>query len=345
MFVYYAASTAVIYLSTLYLLSVHSNHVEVQGKGALSGIDAWIARLGGVISAAFVLYTPYIWEPQDALAACGLRVIHFFAACKILDVAVARAGNPPKLLSRSATGKESKGNSIKSKQHGFTTSDHVRYVWSILTEMRYHSFDIQPRQKNRQPYSAAWKWGPIVVIPLATYLVPIMQMKCLLLLLVIRYGLEIGHSIVHPSCGDPFFWYPFAASSMSRFWAIHWHSCAEPFLRTLAYDPVYHTLTQLGMPKTAAKAAGAIAGFSLSGIWHGWAAAALSTNPYELGFRVWTLFTGMGVICILENYVWSKEQQGNILQRIFVWAYALSHAAWCWNALQDSCKVPWLAEL
>ncbi|TKA26866.1 hypothetical protein B0A50_04312 [Salinomyces thailandicus] len=298
--------------------------------------------VSAILAASCMLLLPmslYEIESVSPLWNAGLRVVCFFYACKSLDLGVARRHDPPTRLVDKADGTGTEPAPLQNSR------DISTYARKLATEMRYHSFDIAAKQKDRPETSnpqtdLLWTLGPIVVLPTLTYLIPISALKCATLLLVIQLGLEALHKLVHLRCPHPLFWRPWAARTMSDFWTTHWHSAAAPFLYSLAYAPTKRLLAPL-LGKQGGRAAGVLAAFSLSGVWHGWASAPAVTRPWLLGFQVWALFMGFGVASLVERWVWGKRQ-GGWVQRGVVWSVALGGAGVCARTLECYCRVEWV---
>jgi len=255
-----------------------------------------------------------------------------------LDLALARAEQPPTKLTTGTGGKREPASMT-------TTKDKWLYTWSLMSEMRYHSFDIVVQQKGRHAEStsaataAAWTYGPCLVLPTLAYAVPTPYTKVLALLLIIQLALEGVHTVMHPHCPHRLFHRPWAATSINEFWSTHWHACASPFLRSLAFKPAQRCVTPV-FGKDAGNAAGVLAAFCLSGIWHGWTGAPLSISPW-FGVQIWAVFMAMGVGCLLERQIWAVRQ-GRMLQRVCVWMYVIASAGWCWKTLEQTSTLAWL---
>lgn len=301
------------HILVLTLLSFCSSSSSAGKRNYQEQITAlqWATRAAGLLAGLFHLCLPYLLIVEDPLVLCPAIVVCFFYACKILDLGLARARKPPVLLDR--TGQKSQVS---------RASASLRYVWLLLTETRYAAFDIAVQQKGRSEggSSRLWTYGPPVAIPLLVYLFPIPEMKSLLVLLFIQISFEGLHSVLHPFCPNHLFWRPFAASTLTNFWRTHWHAGAETFLRSLGYEPGKNIALYLGFSGDVARAAGVIAAFNLSGIWHGWATAVLATRPWMVGFRVWSLFMSMGLTMVLESFI-PRSRRGTMAQRIFVWIF------------------------
>ena len=295
----------------------------------------WTIRLIAILSATVTIALPYSITHADPLKQCGARVVCFFYACKILDLAASHAKRPPTLLVRQASSQE-EGNGLATMRSGW---DLVTYIWLLLTEMRYRSFDIAVKQKGRMLSSPSPKnwWLPVTTVPLLlpvlAYIVPTAESKCAALLLLIQYALEGLHRLLHLRCPDPLFREPFSAASLSDFWTTRWHASASPFLQSLAYRPIFRL--------TGSRAISVLAAFCLSGIWHCWASAPLVTKAWLLGTQVWALFMAFGVGCLLERWVWGARH-GGLVQRVFVWAWSLGGAGVCWRTLERHSRLAWL---
>ncbi|KAF2164934.1 hypothetical protein M409DRAFT_56286 [Zasmidium cellare ATCC 36951] len=324
---------------SLSLITTKASGPASRSKGSLKKIDQpkkwydlsleWKTRVFGIVAAAYVLALPY-FAPGGPLAECVARAILFACAGKILDLTVARAHKPPKMMERG-------------KAVPVTDRNRRQYVWLLLRECRYHSFDIATSEKERdRPASTIWTFGPGIIVPLLVYFVPCSETRFLLVLLIIHAGMETGHTILHPSSPHPLFWQPFAAGSISSFWRTHWQQDAASFLYSLAYAPAKEVVGRR-FGKQAGRVAGVMAAFNLSGIWHGWAAACVSTAPWRTGAGMWALFVAHGVLCLVESAVW-KDRQGGLVQRILVWAFAIWSTGMWIRDTEERVDVPWLKE-
>ena len=280
---------------------------------------------------------PYLTAQGDPLAQCGLRVVCFFYACKLLDLALTKADPPPVLLQTDAGIVRYMATAVTNRK---IWQDHAVYVWLLLTEMRYHCFDIAVVQKDRP--AAQRNYIRSVAIPLiealaAAVLAIIIQLpklKCFSLLLFLQCVLEGMHIILHPRCRYALFYQPLSASSMRSFWTVHWHAAALPFLQSLAYRPGRRYVGRwLAVLNT----------FSLSGAWHGWASAVLvdDQHAFLLGLQVLLLFVLFGVVCLAEQLVWGDQQRG-MVQRSVAWGVAFIAAGQCFRTLQRHSKIDWL---
>ncbi|EMC99496.1 hypothetical protein BAUCODRAFT_29842 [Baudoinia panamericana UAMH 10762] len=281
------------------------------------------------------LLAPYtIANAHPLLVQPGLRCICFFYSCKLLDLAFTKADPPPTRLIRKDKGGELEAASME------TWNDATTYVWLMFAEMRYHSFDTAVEQRGRpglvslaeRRRQQAWTFGIPTLLIILVCLLPTAETKIASLLAAIQLIFQLLHTLLHPSCPHPLFYMPFAAASMSDFWTIHWHASA-PFLRTLAYSPTRKV--------TGSRAAGMMAAFCLSGIWHAWCAAPLAIKPWLLAFNVWAYFMGFGIVILAERWLWGT-QQGGMIQRLCVWAYAIGVGGYMWRILECNCKLDWV---
>ncbi|KAK3114352.1 hypothetical protein LTR53_007439 [Teratosphaeriaceae sp. CCFEE 6253] len=308
----------------------YSPSPRIQGNASFRRRLSQIIPPLGILSAGVSVLTPYGITSADPLSQCALRVVAFFYACQVLDLALTKAASPPTKLIRPGKGD---GGAEPQPAPMATTRDHASYVWALLTEMRYRSFDIHVPQAGRTttpdtPDPHLWIYGPLILLPALTYLLPIAPLKSALLLLVIQHSLETLHTLLHPRCPDTLFSRPFSAASLAEFWGERWHASASPFLQSLAYKPV--------RKRTGSRAMGVLATFALTGLWHAYAAAPISTRPWVVGVRVWAWFVSQGVGCLVEMAVWGKRQ-GDWVQRACVWGFALGGAGVCWRAAECSC--------
>lgn len=288
----------------------------------------WTTRLTGITAAAYFLALPY-YTPGGPLGECIARALCFACACKTLDLTVARAGKPPKRMKNE--------NTIPT-----TDSNRWQYIWLLLRECRYRSFDIAIIEKDREgPASKFWTFGPGIVLPLLIYFVPCSETRVLLTLVFIHAGMEFCHTVLHPSSKSRLFWQPFAAGTVSAFWRTHWQQDAASFLYSLAYVPA-RDLVGKRFGRQAGRAAGVMAAFNLSGIWHGWAAAVLTTTPWRSAVGMWALFIMHGGLCLLEGKL---GRRGGWVQKGLAWAFAVwSTGAWMRDS-ERNLSVPVLRRL
>ena len=278
-------------------------------------------KVSAGMAAVITLELPSLVNDAPLLQ-CGLRVVCFFYACKILDLGVARADTPPTRLLPN-------GNPASMQ----TTADLALYAWLLLTEMRYLSFDIAIKQSSRIARDITLPFAASFILGILDYgFLQLPEVKCICLLLLLQGLFESLHLLLHPGCARPLFYKPWRAGTMSDFWSVHWHTAAAPFIQTLAYRPGKRYVGQWF---------GILAAFNLTGIWHGWATAALAEDGYAfaIGLRVWALFMMMGVLCLLERWTWD-EKQGGMLQRIVVWTLSIGAAGQCFRYLQSHTTVP-----
>jgi hypothetical protein len=293
-------------------------------------------RCLALVNAFSMLALPYTITDAGPLQQSGARVVCFFYACKTLDLGLSRVSRPP---TRLVFGRAKDGAVSQTAAPLASTEDHLAYLLLLMTEMRYRSFDIAVEQKHRSEMVSTasdqlrWTLVLLMLLPIAAYLIPLAELKCAALLLLIQYGLEGLHRALHWHCPNQLFYRPFSAATLSDFWSTRWHASASPWLQSLAYKP-----TQL---LTGSRAAGVLATFCLSGMWHGWASAPLVTRPGLLGLEVWALFMAFGFGCLAERWIWTKKQGGNA-QRICVWLYALTGAGVCWRTLERYAKIDWM---
>ncbi len=343
-----AMSIGASYVCVLYLLAYKRSlqppyaHVskETEGRKALQRVVQALAVVSAVAMLSFP-HHPWI-TTTDPFLQSGLRVLCFFYACELLDLGLTKADKPPtRLISKDKLDDESERQPAPMQ----TFRDWTVYSWLLLTEMRYRSFDIAVKQKGRpsnvteaaldRKQHLLWTAGPPLLLPALVFLLPSHATKCALLLLVIQYGLEGIHTVLHSRCPEPVFFRPFSAASLSDFWSTNWHAGATSFLQSLAYKPT--------LKLTGSRPAAVLAAFSLTGVWHGWAVAPVSTRPWLLGMQVTALFVGFGVGCLVERWIWG-ERQGGSVQRVCVWAYSLIGAGICERTLECSCRYDWLRQ-
>ncbi|KAF4785542.1 hypothetical protein HER10_EVM0007316 [Colletotrichum scovillei] len=281
----------------------------------------FVTRATGLAAGAYVMALPLLMPTDDVIAQVCLRIPTFFYACKCWDLTGARVRKPP--VPRD--GKEE-------VVYGLTSWRPVAsYVWRLGSETRYASFNIAVDESKRKniPKSAFWTYVPLLVVPL-TYLFPITELKIMCGLLAIQHGLEGIHFIFHPHCPNKLFFQPWAADSFSSFWAIHWHHGAQPFLQHLGYVPARALFTRL-FGKNTGKAAGVLAAFSLSGVWHAWCGVVLTLDEYAWvqAVGLWTVFMVQGFGCLFERWLLQNESWRTGRRRQML-------TALCWMASVES---------
>lgn len=317
-----------LHIATIALLAVRHDRLfsprrdEAQTRRP---IHANTIKAFALVACASTLLLPYQFKHLDELSQCGIRVVCFFYACKTLELALCRSAIPPRLV-----------NTDMDEDH----TSRAKYIWLLLAEMRYHSFDTAVLQRHRPPTIEQSRSiaGPFIAALsigcMNYYILPLAELKCLCLLLLLQAAFEGLHALVHPSCEHPLFYRPASASSMGAFWATHWHACAGPFLYSLGYKPGKRILGRWF---------GVLATFGLSGLWHGWAAAALVDDSHALvlGGQVWGLFMLFGVMCLVEGPIWGSKQ-GGMVQRVVVWVIPVLAAGQCFRTLERHTSIQWL---
>ncbi|CAK4030395.1 Hypothetical predicted protein [Lecanosticta acicola] len=307
-------------------ISVNSSTTkEDKRKAVVSSSTLFRTRALGILAGTHLLAVACICPSDDPLRHVAIRVLAFFNAAKVLDMAVARAADPPMRLE----------NGVPIKVEGLKRR--TEYIWLLASETRYHSFDIAIHEPGRKaPRDKLWTYGPLAVVPVAIYFFPrCVGLYVFLGLLVIQMSLELTHTIMHPGCEHPLFWQPLSARSFGEFWRVHWHSSAASFLYTLGYKPVRAVASDY-FGKDVSKAGGVLGAFCVSGIWHGWAAAALSTTPWRTGTLAWAMFMGHGIAVVVENLL-PKADGPSWAKRIFGWTIALWVAGlWIKDAMPRS---------
>ncbi|KAF2480519.1 hypothetical protein BDY17DRAFT_348087 [Neohortaea acidophila] len=295
------------HISTVVLLAVRRNQlcdsapVASPPKWPSHQIPPRAIRAIGLISAILTLAIPYLFFQNDPIIQPALRCVAFFYACKILDLALARATQPPTLLMHQDESTNQKGTQLNPPD-----TSPWEYTYYLLTEMRYQSFSthttqlLRPDTNKQSTHSPVWTIFPPTILPTLVYLHPTPILKALLALLVIQYALETLHTFLHrdrKTCTQPLFHTPFAAPSFGAFWSTHWHAAANPFLQSLAYQPV-RTLS-------GQKAPAVLATFALTGIWHAWAAMPAVEREMQavFGWRVWMIFMGIKLHSQRENFI------------------------------------------
>lgn len=282
----------------------------------------------GLLAGAYVFALPLLAAPADPILHCLLRVATFFAACKAWDLTLTRAGRPPVPL----RGRDD----VRYGLVGWR--DHARYVWLVLSEMRYASFDTTaaaaaaasasasaavskpargPPTPKPTPTPAAAPLpsssrlstcGLVAAVPLA-FVWPVAEVQAVVGLCTIAAGLEICHALLHVGCRRPLFYRPFAATSPSEFWSRHWHQAAQSFLLSLGYVPAKNAVQSL-FGRGAGRAAGVLGAFSLSGMWHAWASFVVTTpeSAWKQSIGLWGIFILQGVLVLFERGVLRDEK-------------------------------------
>lgn len=280
----------------------------------------WIT---GLIAGVYVLVLPVLTPTENIGANAFLRASTFFYACMVLDLTFIRARTPPILQ-----------HGQDKLLYGLTNwRAHFEYVWRAFTETRYKSFDIAVDESRRQrtPTSVAWTYGPLLLLPL-TYLFPVAELQIMSGLMGLNILLEGQHTLLHPHCPNWLFWQPFAAVSITEFWAVRWHKGANSFLHSLGYVPAKSIFGRC-FGKSVGKAAGVLSAFSLSGLWHAWSGVPLSKdeNAWGVSVGLWAVFMLQGMGVLIENWVfrdekWKLGRRQQIL-RVLSWIYSVETAS------------------
>ncbi|KXL48987.1 hypothetical protein M433DRAFT_488079 [Acidomyces richmondensis BFW] len=306
-------------------------------------------RILSILVVSLTLFAPYLIRYHILQSA--LRVVCFFWACKLLDLCEVRVDKPPTRLVDVA-GEGGKRYPLSEPAPMSSRRDKMLYAWLLFTEMRYHSFDIAVTQPHRPSLSKQVKmedniksYGPLILIPILVFLFPTAETKAALLLLIIQFGLECAHTILHWKCPHHVFYQPFIATSISEFWTTHWQGCASAWLRSLAYSPVMKLIAPSFGPGVG-RAAAIIATFSLSGLWHAWAVACVADDSWSwtLGFQVWAWFVSQGVACLLEQWMCEANNRG-IIRWAVAWSYSLLGIGIAIRTLERHSKGGWYQEL
>lgn len=314
------------------------------GRASLRPYQYWAlelatlsTRVTGLLGGAYTIALPLLSSFEDPMADVALRIPTFFYGFKLLDLTVARARSPP----------------VPVEGYGLTGwRAHVKYAWRLLTETRYASFNIAVDESARKTASAQkagaiWTLAPWLALPLA-YLFPAAAAEAQVIggLLGIQLGLEGLHCIFHPRCPNWLFCQPFTSTGLLEFWTCRWHQGAQPFLYNLGYVPARAVAALFFGPAShAARAAGVLGAFSLSGVWHGWSGAPLVKPEYawRVGTGLWFLFILQGLGCIAEKKLrasgrdrWRTGWQGRLFTAI-CWACSVESASvWLRYALRKS---------
>lgn len=287
------------------------------------------ARATGLVAGAYVLVLPLLAPPADPVLHGLLRVATFFAACKAWDLTLARADRPPVPLGAR--------DAVRYGLVGWRA--HARYVWLVLSEMRYASFEPmtlrQPKPKptpgptpapssssssetaavaSNKPTppppppsssSRASTFALVLAIPLALAW-PAAEVQAVAGLCTIAAGLEACHALLHVGCRRPLFHRPLAATSPAAFWARHWHQAAQSFLLSLGYAPARRACGRAFGSDAVGRAAGVLGAFALSGLWHAWASFVF-TAPGPASWRqavgMWAIFVLQGALVLFERGV------------------------------------------
>lgn len=319
-----------LHLCTLYLLASRRSEQALceQRKGFKDQYRSDAGRLRRLQTLAWCVSISTVIVPvytvgENAILQTGARIVSFFYACKLLDIAVVRAHRPPRLYA-----------STDDEAPMTTSRDRVWYAWLLFTEMRYHSFDIAVHQRQRKPQALrehlAWTLMPLSAAAGLVLVFPSLSLaKVFFVLTIIQSGLEALHTLLHPFCPHRLFYEPVAAASFGDFWSTHWQACASPWLRSLAYIPGRLIGGRVG---------GVLMMFCLSGIWHAWACAAASTRPWTAALLMWIVFMVNGVGCVVERRIWTRP--GSLSQRVIVWVVAILSASLWFRMIECSSKVP-----
>lgn len=284
----------------------------------------FVTRATGLLSSGYLFALPLLCPSEDHFLLTSIRIPTSFFAFKLLDLTVARARKPPILRQGQHTA-----------LYGLTDWEaHGGYVWRALTETRYKSFDIAVDESRRQslPVSRAWTFGPLLIVPLTLLFPKVVELIVLGGLLGLQLGLEAPHTLLHSRCPNWLFWQPFAASSITEFWALRWHKGVNTFLHSLGYVPAKLVVGKF-FGKDAGKAAGVLSAFSLSGIWHAWCGWPLTRDEHVWAVSVgmWVIFVLQGVGILVESWLFKDERwkrgRRHKIARVLGWVYSVETAS------------------
>lgn len=356
-FTVHVLSSAILYAASLVSLSFAAEEdarlkAKVakarQRKGGRAGLRPYqywpleiailSTRVTGLLGGVYTLVLPLLSSPfEDPIVDVAIRIPTFFYGCKLLDLTLARARRPAVLVQGSGL-------------VGWRAP--VAYAWMLLTETRYASFNIAVDESARktaaaQEAGAVWGLIPWLALPLA-YFFPAVAAEAQVIggLLGIQLGLEGLHCLFHPRCPNWLFCRPFASAGLLEFWTCRWHQGAQPFLYNLGYVPARAVAALFfGPASDAARAAGVLGAFSLSGVWHGWSGARLVQDEYawRVGAGLWFLFILQGLGCIAEKKLrasrddrWRTGWKGSLFT-VVCWACSVESASvWLRYALRKS---------
>lgn len=282
-----------------------------------------VTRVSGLIAGGYILLLPIISPPSNIAANAFLRASTFFYACKVLDLTLMRASQPP-ILRRGQD----------KVLYGLTDwKAHVAYVWKAFTETRYKSFTIAVDESRRQSTStpAGWTYGPLLLLPV-TYLFPIAELQIMSGLLLLNLLLETQHLLLHPRCPNWLFWQPFAAVTITEFWGLRWHKGANSFLYSLGYQPG-KTIFGKYFGENVGKAAGVLSAFGLSGFWHAWSGVPMLKDEHVWTGSVglWALFMLQGIGVLIESWLFRNEQwkrgRRQDVVRMLGWTFSVETAS------------------
>lgn len=333
-FVFFIALLSLSYAATENWIPKHDKSDKQLNAPRISQTTLYRTRVIGLLAGLYILSVAIFLPSNDPLDHVRIRVLAFFNAAKILDLTVARASSPPMRV------EDNKPILVQGSQR------RLEYIWLLAAETRYHSFDISIYEPGREkPAKKIWTIGPTLTLPILLWLFPKrVELYVLLSLLIIQIGGETMHSVLDPSCTYPLFYQPLAANSVASFWRSHWHSAAASFLYTLGYRPARNSVSKV-FGGSAGKAAGVLGAFCVSGMWHGWAAAALVTTPWRTAGGIWALFMTQGVACIVEGALPKEKRRGGVVLRVIIWWISLwGVAVWIKDSLPRS-NVPLVVEI
>lgn len=279
-----------------------------------SALPTWFKVTFGCGSALFSLAIPYIVPRPYVELEVFVRICAGYLAMKILDLCVARAYRPPKLLSMDG-------------RMPTTPAERLHYTWRLGKETRYESFDISVVRSSSAPPPAqqslnlTYHLATFSLVALLNHFLPVPEVKILVVLLSITTVFSLGHLVLRPSSRVPLFDTPFLAPTLGSFWRWRWHAIILSPLTSLAFDPC---------SRVSGRIAGVLAAFGLSGLWHAWAVVPM--GGYKVAGRVLIVFVMQGVGVLLEAAVWEKRK--TMLRRVGVWVWSLGWAGWAlrgWN--------------
>jgi hypothetical protein len=273
-------------------------------------------------STALALCLPSLIDFPHELLDTFVRICSGYLAMKTLDLCVARADNPPRLLDPP----------LELPQG---LAGRMRYAWLLMQQTRYESFSISVI-RPRAAVSLKRFTSYYALLGIAAGLqqgIPCPETTVLLVLASIETVFEIGHLIIRATSSSRLFDRPFLAPTLTDFWTRRWHAIIRSPLTSLAYKPTQRLIQPYVSSKTA-KAAGLLAGFTLSGAWHAWAVVPL--GGWRLAFRVGMVFVAQAIGSLAEISIWGRKETA--LRRGSAWIWGLTWASWAVRAWDGRTK-------
>lgn len=307
-----------------------------------------VGLVGGLSGAGTLALSILFPSSAHGLQVCAARDLSYRFALKIWQLCLLDVQQPPLLLVPEKKGGEGKEEEAELAEKGkkesestalrprpplplYSFRNRMRYAWKLCVELRYRSFDIAVQEAGRSAPPPRYAQQlevlvPGIIFPML-YLVPMIEVQTFATIYSISLSMRFQYAVLHPFSPYPFFWYPFAAPSMSAFWRTHWHQCARPWLMRFGYRPALRLGRSVLGNESAARAVAVLATFSLSGVWHACLVTKFSNAPVRAAVGLWLVFVSQGLWVLLEQALWGPRLGKVWWQTLLSWAVLIESGA------------------